>query len=253
MNRKKRRRKSKSAAMYIPAGVLLILVLLVLGTGVFLRVINIEVTGAAKYSHEEIILASGITKGDNMLFRESDSAARRIRMAMPDISEVEIQTVLPDTVRITVRESKAVAAIAQPNGALLIDSTGRVLSKAETIKNELIEIRGFIPAEAEVGSRLRAASGSETQLISMTDVLAAFGRGDILDSVSYLDVTHIATISFGYIGRFTVILGGSGDADHKLSQLPGIVGMIDEERTKSATGVINMSDPSGEWRFNPDW
>ena len=249
----KRRRRSRSAAFYIPAGILLIVIVIVLGTGVFLRVVDIDVVGASRYSKEEIIQASGISTGENIMFLDTGAAVRRIRMAMPYIAEVKIEPVLPGFVRITVRESVAVAEIEYLNTALLIDSSGRVLGKVDNMREGLVEVKGFVPSEAEIGSKLRAASGSETQLTSLTEVLAAFEKEDMLDSVSYLDVTHIATISFGYAGRFTVILGGSGNVAHKLDQLPGIVEMIDSSRPKGEMGVINMSDPTGEWRFNSDW
>ena len=253
MTKRKRRRKSRSAALYIPVGVFLVLVLLTLGIGVFLRVVDIEVAGLSMYTPDEIVLASGISAGDNMLFLESDAAVRRIRMAMPYINEVKIEFMLPATVRIVVKESKAVAAIEHQNAALLIDSSGRVLGKAGAVREGLIEIRGFIPSEAEIGSRLRAAPDSESQLTSITDILSALEREGFLDRVSYLDVTHIGAISFSYINRFNVILGGSGDADYMLSLLPDIVEKINEGSSEDATGRIDMSDSSKQPRFTPDW
>jgi len=75
----------------------------------------------------------------------------------------------------------------------------------------------------------------------------------MLGSVSYLDVTRIATISFRYEDRFTVILGGSNDVLDKLAQLPEIVDKINTERSPDITGVIKMNDPSGAPRFTADW
>ena len=253
MRTRRRRRRSKSAAIYVTVGVLLILITAILGISVFLKIMDIEVVGSTMYPEKEVIMASGISPGNNMLFFDKETAARRIRTAMPYISEVSIELVPPATVRITVSESTAIAKIAFMGKLLLIDSAGRVLKQADATNEDMIEVRGFVPSEAEVGNKLRAPAGSETQLRSMIDVLTAFEKEGILGSIAYLDVTNIAAISFGYTGRFTVILGGSGNAGYKLSQLPGIVSDIDEERTENARGIINMSDASGKWRFNPDW
>jgi len=251
--RYKRRRKSRSAALYVPVGAFLIIALATLGIGVFLRVVEIEVSGVSRYTRDDIVLASGISPGDNMLFLDSDAAVRRIRMALPYISEIKIEYALPATVKIVIKESIGIAVIEYQNKALLIDSSGRVLGLVDTVREGLVEILGFYPVDAEVGGRLRAVPDSETQLSSLIVVLTAFERAGLLDSISYLDVTHIAAIRFRYIDRFTVTLGDSGDADYKLSLLPGMVEKIDEEKSVNATGRIDISDPSGESRFIEDW
>lgn len=238
--------------MYLTITALLAIALLIFGISIFLRVMEIEVDGARKYNRTQIIEASGISAGDNIMLLDAAAAAQRIKLAMPYINDVTIEPELPATIRITVSESMAVAAIDHRNEVLLIDSSGRVLDRTSTLPKGLIEIRGFIPLEAETGNRLRAMSGSETQLRSLTEVLSAFERASVLSDVSYLDVTHISTISFGFTGRFTVVLGGSANVSHKLSQLPDFISRIDKEKSDDVTGVINMSDASGEWRFIED-
>ena len=228
MGTRRRRRKSKSAAVYVPVGALLIVIITVLGMSVFLRIMEIEVVGATVYTVDEIILASGIATGDNLLFLDIDGAVQSIRSAKPYISDVIIESAPPDTLRIIVSESFAVAKISHRDSVLLIDSSGRVLERVDSAPLGLIDVRGFTPSEAEVGSRLRALPDSETRLGSMLDIIAAFERAEITDGVSYLDVSNIGYITFGYGGRFRVILGSASNLNHKLTQLttlfvPGIV------------------------------
>jgi len=254
MRKKKIRRRSRNASIYVLTSALLIIALTVFGISVFLRVMEVYVIGATVYSNEEIIEISGITRGDNILFIDSDAAASRIRAAMPYISEVVIRPSLPSAIRITVTESVAVAAIEHRGEIKLIDSSGRVLQLTDTLPSGLVEIRGFVPLEAEVGSRLRPMSGAETQLRSLTDVLSAMERAGCLEDVSYLDVEHIATISFGYIGRFTVILGGANNVGNKLSQLPVFISQIEARHSEGVTGTINMTTESSDrWTFREDW
>jgi len=253
MRSKKRRRRSRSAAVYIPVGIILILALTVLGISVFLRVMEIEVVGAEMYTKEEIITASGISRGEYIYFVDADSAAKKIRAVMPYISEVSIEPAPPSGVRITVGETSAIAAVEYPDGVLIIDSSGKVLARENAAPDGLIEVKGLVPAETEtgVGTRMRAPEGGETQMKSLTDVLSAIEKSGMIEDISYLDVANIATISFGYAGRFTVVLGGSGNASHKLSQLPQFVEGVNENHPPETTGEINMSDPSGKWRFTP--
>jgi len=250
MNKKKWRRKSKSAAIYIPVGIFIVLVLTVSGMSVFLRIMEINVTGGTMYSADSVIMASGISPGDNLLFIDTDAAVRRIRTAMPYINDVVIEPSPPDKINIHLTESVAVAVVNHRNGVLLIDSSGRVLGQSETTPKGLIEIRGFTPTDAEVGVRLRAAPDSETQLRHMTEVLTAFESEQVLSSVPYLDVSNIAYISFGYTGRYTVVLGGSGNAAYKLNQLTTIIiPEIEEREPEGVIGTINMSDPTGRWTW----
>jgi len=249
MGKIKHIRSSRNAIIYIIFGALVAIALMIYGLSVFLRVMEVEVTGVTKYTKADIIEASGISAGDNILLLDAAEAERNIRAAMPYINEVSVQPSLPALIRISVSESTAVAVIDHRNSILLIDSSGKVLDILNAVPRGLIEIRGFTPLEAEVGSRLRAMSGGETQLRSMTDVLTEFEKAEILSEITYLDVTHISTISFGYTGRFTVILGGSANASHKLNQLPVFIMMIDEERPGEVSGVINMSNSTGEWIF----
>ena len=88
----KPRRKSKSAVVYIPTAVILILFLMAFGVSVFLKIINIEVIGASVYTKEEIITASGITKGDNMLLYQWKQRSEQdiLRFAVHQRSQYQI-------------------------------------------------------------------------------------------------------------------------------------------------------------------
>ena len=252
MDMRKQRRSSKSAAVYIPLGSLLIILLTILGISSFLRIMVIEVEGATRYSTSDIISVSGIQVGDNLMFIDLEAAERRIVMAMPFVRDVNILRLLPDGVKIEVEESEPIAAIAFHGEFLIVDITGRILERTDSRAAGLIEVRGVTPVDAVEGSPLRSATGGEVQLQHMRDVLAAFDRENITAGVTFLDVTHIAQISFGYIGRFRVVLGGPSNLRQKLSLLPGAIERINEMRDETATGTIDLSDPAGEVRISFD-
>jgi len=244
---------SKGAAAYITVGALLIIVVTILGMSVFLKIMEIEVEGESMYAKGDIISVSGIMSGDNLMFVDTGLATRRIHTAMPFISDVKITRVLPSSIRIEVTESTALATITFRDSVLVIDSTGRVLKQADSAPEGLIEIRGINLADASEGSQLRPELGGEMQLQYMRDILAAIEKEGIQGDVSYLDVTYSATITLGYSERFRVILGGPSQARSKINQLPGIVEGIEAISTTNVKGDIDMSNPSGEWRFNESW
>jgi len=244
-------RMSKSAAVYIPVGALLIIFLTILGTSGFLRVMQIEVVGATVYPENEIVVASGISKGDNLLFVDASAAGRRVKAAMPYIDVADITRLPPDRIRIEVTESTAMATVTYQFETLVIDLSGRVLQRGGDIPEGLIEVRGFSPGDVVEGSALRAQTGSETYLQFLLDVLAAFDKEGIQEGVSYLDMTNISNITFGYHERYRVILGAPNNLRQKLASLPGAIAVVDTREPASATGTFRVED-SGEWRWNRD-
>lgn len=249
----KRRRKSTGAVIYVPVAVFFILFLAVLGTSSFLKVLEIEVLGSTMYTDDDIIAASGITPGKNLLFMNLSTAKDRIFFNMPYINGIVITRVLPARIRIDVSESEAIALIAYRDERLIIDSAGRILERVGEVVPDLPEVLGFTPVEPVIGSVMKAEIGDETRLQYLTEVLAAVERDENRGDVSFIDVGSIANITLGYAGRFRVVLGSSTGVSHKLSQLPGIVAEIDRDLSREATGSINMSNTAGTWRFNPDW
>jgi cell division septal protein FtsQ len=252
MKDKKQRRLSKSAAVYIPICVLLVLFFSIFGISAFLEIMTVEVAGASIYSAAEIVNASGIVRGDNMLLFDVAEAEEKILAAKPYISEVNIVRVLPDSIHIEIRESSPLAVIPFRDNMLIVDSAGRLLERSEDLRRDLIEIRGVAVTDVTVGRPLRAEQGSELQLQYMRDVLVAIEREGLQQDISYLDVSNISLINLGYVERFRVILGGPSNVRHKLSQLPGFVERIDAQHPHGVTGDYNMSDASGEWIFIPD-
>ena len=248
MGGNKRRRKSSSAVVYVPAAIVLISVLFILGAGVFLRVIEIEVTGASRHSAGEIIAASGIKAGDNLLFIDKGGAAKRIQTAMPYIGSVNIVAHIPDRVVIGVTESVAVATIKDQAGTLVIDATGRILDITEDAPGGLIEIKGFAPVNSIVGNAVRADIRDETRLRCLLEVTEAIANEGIGAEVSFVDVSNIVYINFQYRGRFTVMLGTSDNIQYKMSTLRDTVRSIEANTPADKTGTIYLSDKEpGRW------
>ena len=218
--------------------VIAIIILGTLGTSVFLRINEIEVIGGSKYSANEIIMSSGIKTGNNMMLLRKEKAELSIYAAMPYISEVSIAFRLPDKVYISIGETRAIAVIELTEGFLLIDSAGKILERNERAPSGLIEIRGFMPTNSTVGNALRADLANENRLMYLLEVLDAFEAEGIQRDVSYLDVTNISHINFGYKG-IVVEIGTSDNVRSKLSTLSGVIeGVVPD----GETGTVYLTD-----------
>ena len=247
MERRRKRRKSTGAAVYIPIAALLVIFLMIYGTSAFLKIIEIEVTGSSRYTSAEIIAAAGIEKGENMLLVDTVDAQLRVRTVLPYISNVEITRSMPDTIRIEVRESTAIASLAYRGVIVILDSTGKVLRIAETAQPDLIEIIGFQPEEASVGSVLKSGADDENKLKYLIEILSAIDASGIRAAVTYLDVTNILTnITLDYM-EYKVLLGGPEDVRSKLDELPERIAEIVEITQGDKAGVFNMSRRQSRW------
>jgi cell division protein FtsQ len=255
MERKKVKRMSQSAKFYVPGAILLIFFVILLGTSVFLSIIEINVSGASKYKENEIIKASGISPGANMLFLDKNGVKQKIISAMPYISEVLIKFDLPDKVEISISETEALAAIGSNGGFLLVDAKCKIVEKVERLPKGMIEVKGFKSAVEAVGGKLTATQGDDTRLRYVEEILAAFDTAGIQDGVSYLDVTNMGNVCFGYMDKFTVVLSGSSGVAAKLSKLPEAIVDVRKDAGFDATARyrIDIPDSSGSWIWTPEW
>ena len=250
MKRHRKRRVSRSTILFIPVSALIIVFLVVYGVGVFMKVLEINIVGASIYQKDDIINASGIAKGDDLLFLNLDAASRNIKSEMPFVRDVTIKRLLPSVILIEIKETTAIATIEYQDSVLIIDSDCKILKTEENAPDGLIEVVGLSFIDQVEGSVLKAELGSDKQLQYLKDVLSAIETEGIEKDISYLDVSNTSKISIGYLGQFKVVLGPPSNVKHKLSQLPGLIAEIKTKNSDKVTGEIDMSDSSGKWIFN---
>lgn len=249
MDGRRKRRRSTSAAVYIPIAALLVIFLMVYGSSAFMKIIRIEVEGTSRYSRAEIITAAGIAPGENIILVDTVSVKQRIYRELPYISLVEVSRSMPDTIIIEVRESVPIAAVSAGKRTAVTDSAGKVLRLTDEAQQGLIEIRGLSVTEAIAGSVLKVGADDESKLKYMVQILSAIEDAGLSGDVTYLDITSISNISIDCLGR-KVLLGSHEEIVDKLAGLPGRIAEIEELSPGDKDGVFNMSHRP--WRWEPD-
>ncbi|MCL2125285.1 MAG: FtsQ-type POTRA domain-containing protein [Oscillospiraceae bacterium] len=255
MGKYKQRRKSASAAFYVPVAVLLIVFFVTIGTSVFLRILEIEVSGVEKYSEDDIISASGINPGENMLLINSGDVSRRIYAAMPYIKEIKVRFSLPDKVMISVSETDAFAVLEHRGSFIVIDSACKILEVCDVAPKGLFEIRGYAPVDVKVGGQLSADASGESRLRRLREIVAAVDKAGISGGVSLIDITDLGNVYLVYEDQFTVILGGSGAALSRLAKVPEAVldAKADLSYDVANRYKTELTDQSGTWLWTPEW
>jgi len=236
----------------------------IIGTSVFLRAKEIIIEGTVMYSAQEIVESSGLSPDDNLMFINTQNISRDIRSALPFVSAANITRILPNTVLVEITESEAVASISFFGELIIIDQSGRVLARLsgtnQTLRGveleSLIDIRGLEIDDAVTGSTIKTVFGTEIKLQYVQDVLAMLDREDMIDDVSYIDVSNIVNVQFGYLDLYRVILGGSTNLrpSNMRNNLHRLVMFLPEIQRfhPNTPGRIYLSDESGQPRFVPE-
>jgi cell division protein FtsQ len=91
---------------------------------------GIDVRGLGQTTEEQVVAASGLSPGDQLL--DVDAAAVRERLlALPFVKDASVRVGWPDTVVIGIAERQPVAVVPAADGSsLLVDAEGRILGPA---------------------------------------------------------------------------------------------------------------------------
>ena len=233
-----RRRRKKKSALFTPLAFLLICAALIFGMSVFFRVSTIEVVGAEQYTPEEIIAASGIDVGDNLIFTDRSGAASRIMSKLPYVETAAVRRTLPDTVVIELHESSALAYIAVEGELWAIDRNCKTLSKTTSADTEgLIHVLGITADKPAVGEILQGQDAETAKIEYLSEILSELSLRSMEGGVGSIDLTNLADPVFDYLGRFQVKLGRNDAVDYKLDRLLSVVEQLDA----GDTGTLDLS------------
>lgn len=124
-------------------GLLIISVYLALTHPLF-NIDLIEVSGNINNESTQIIEKSGVAVGNNIFWVNSKKIANRIK-ELKGIEEVKVEKLLPNILRIKVKENYNLAYIKKDDENYIIDLTGKIVKKASNSKEleKLIKIEGF--------------------------------------------------------------------------------------------------------------
>ena len=242
------KKSTRHGTLYRPLTFFLIIVAIIFTMSVFFKVSKIEVSGNNKYTKEEIISASGIHTGDNLFFINRIGAGSRIVVKLPYIDSVKITRSLPNSVTITVEESKAAACI-EANGEIWsISRTGKFLGKlSEKDAALLAQVKGLSVGEAQVGELISVSEDEKPKLNYLLDILYQLQARSLVDKVANINMTDVSDVSFEYDERFVVKLGENNNTEYKFGKLLSAISQLKADDA----GTLELSD-SNKVTFRPN-
>ena len=215
-----------------------VIALIILAMSVFFVVTDIDVEGNARYTDEEIVLASGLEKGENLFFINRYDAASRIFSKLPYINDVMVTRELPSRVVISVTESSAMGYVTLEGTYWIIDQNCKILKQVdETELKSLIRIDGLVPVEPEEGSVMAVEEADGAKMRYLSEILNQLLKRGLWTDVDVVDMSDVTNPAFTYLSRFTVRVGEDADLDYKFGLLQSAV----EQLAEHDAGTLDLS------------
>ena len=242
--RSKRRRQRQSE--YRQTGVLTKLLIMlavvaaiVLGVAIFFRVHTVDVQGNTIYSKEQVVKASGVEAGDNLLMVNRAAVAGRIKAMMPYVRDVSVSPMLPDTVVIKVKESDVAVLIQSDIGAdWYMNTDGRIMgSSVEGFRGQVIKLDGVTLTAPKTGEQAAASEGQSENLNAALQVVRQLEGTGLMDQITSLDAEKSFDLILYCGTRLEILLGGTEELEYKIQYLQVIL----EDLADYQVGTIDLT------------
>ncbi|MCI9316770.1 MAG: FtsQ-type POTRA domain-containing protein [Oscillospiraceae bacterium] len=239
--KKRRRRRGGLGRLLRPLSVVLAAVAVVAALTMFFKVDQVEVTGNGRYRAEEVIAASGVEQGDNLILLDRYGISQRLCRELPYINDVRINPKFPDTLLVEVTEAHASASIQGAGGWWLIDAGGEPGIKLlelveESAAQDYLQILSLEAANPVVGRTLELPEESPITWERLSALLTAMEEHGMFARADNLDLSDPDTLVLNYDGRFRVQLFYDADFDYEFQRLK----KVEEVLEPNERGTIRM-------------
>ena len=196
---------------FILAAVVVGIVLAVLSNTVLFKCGTIEVSGATRYSADEIIAGSGVKTGDNLLHIDEKKAAESVMNTFAFVDNVQVKKYYPTKIVIEITEAVNWFALVQDGKTNVISRGERVLG--ELPADGLVVLKGFEAQSLEVGARLSSAVEAKNKVAE--EIFNAAEKVG-LEKMTEIDITDRFSIKITVDGRIVLNIGSSNQLESKL-------------------------------------
>lgn len=251
-----RPRRRKRRAKRIVATTLFLLVVFALATVVcvtmFFEITDIAVAGAIRYQVSDVIEASGIRAGQNILAIDTKSISKKLKNEFPYISSVKIARILPATVEIRVEEfSPAVTVVNSEESYTLLSDDGRILEHCQGVSTEgLPLVVGKDVSGLTVGTYLGDCQDESfaSMMVTIRRVAEAVEETGF-EGIKYVDVSDELCTTILYEDRALLKVGSELELSYKLRMAHEI---LVNQLGSSFEGTVDLTLPPKAYTMETD-
>ncbi len=214
---KRSRRRKRGRSVYVLLVVLFAAAVIVtLSMTVFFNIKTIRVTGNAEnYTAEDVVKATGISIGDNMMRLKISDAETRAISSLIYVESVEIVRQFPNTLEIRVQKCTPAYNVGYEYGTLIVSEHGRILENSMDPKQGLVRVVGYKPEKTTPGEYIQAEEERYDK------VFAAFREliydGDLGVPITEIDLTDFNDIMVNFDHRIIFDMGNWSEINYKIS------------------------------------
>lgn len=219
----------------------LIVILLVLTVGIiisytFLFNINeIRVSGESdQYTAEEIVIASGISKGDNLLRLNTSKSEQNILDNLLYVETVSIDRNFPSSLEINVTKCIPAYNVSYDMGTLLVSKKGKILADNGFITEGLPIIYGYEPSVTTPGKMIESSDKQKSE--AFMEIIENLNSAEE-NIVSSVDMSDKYSIIVNYSNGIIFKMGNWTDIEYKLNMAWDV---MNNEYVEGKTGYITM-------------
>ena len=237
-----RRRKNKRKKLIIRTvlGGTFLVAGLVVALLLFFNINKISITGDSVYSSEEVINASEIQIGDNLIFLSKNKINKLVTEKLPYVGSIKLKRRLPAHLEIQVTKTDATFGIAQDGFYTLLDRNGKVLeTNVEYIGTDKTLLNAGKVVSADVGEKI--VLEDEKTFPRIEEVYETCEKVGLQD-ITEINITELHNIKVVYQGRITLELGKT-DGDRLSKKLAFGKAAIDKQNVEDNQfrGTINLT------------
>lgn len=233
---KRMRRRKRKMNLYG-----LIVVMLVLSVGItvsytfLFNISEIRVSGESdQYTAEQIVTASGIAKGDNLLRLNTKKSEQKILDSLLYIETADVDRDFPSSLEIKVTRCIPAYNVNYEMGTLLVSKHGKILADNGFITDGLPVFYGYDPAVTTPGKPLESADEQKSQAFNEFIDKINSSEENLITSV---DMTDKYEILVNYSNGIIFKMGNWTDIDYKLNMAMDV---MNDDSIKGKTGYITM-------------
>ena len=250
---RQRRRRGRFGFLYKLLSFLLVFTAILVGCVIFFRVNQVTVTGNRRYTEAQIVDASGVKVGDNLLLVNKPQTVRSIARRLPYVKSVTPIRLLPDTLELRIVESVAVARIQDGEAWWLVDDRGKLLETGGAdLESHLPQIMGLKTLTASLGAMMAVELEEQIKLEGVTSLLSALTKRGMEGGVTtFIDLSGSNVIYFDYGERLTVAVPMSGDFERRVFSLQRVIEVFGEQG-EEVVGTLDLTYGDDQARLLPD-
>lgn len=196
---------------------------------------EIRVSGESDmYTAEEIVEASGIREGDNLLRLDPEKSEQAILDKLLFVESADVQRDFPSSLEITVTRCEPAFNVSYDGGTLLVSKKGKILADNGFVTDGLPIIYGFEPAYSTPGKPLESKNSHKNDAFSA--LITSLER-ESDEQIAYVDMSDEFSINVTYKNGLIFHMGNWNDTEYKLKLAENV---MSDESVKGKKGYLTM-------------